>query len=83
MLYIDQSQGRGICGGDSGGPSIMKNLSGEDVITGIASFVMNPDDPFKLCGYVAAHTSVYFHRDWLQKTFDELKTNETILQTPF
>lgn len=81
MLYIDQSQGRGICGGDSGGPSLMKNSRGEDVITGVASFVMNPEDPYLLCGYVGAHTSVLFHKNWLNETFSQLRSKDSQLQT--
>jgi secreted trypsin-like serine protease len=83
MLYIDQSKGRGICGGDSGGPSIMKNSKGQDVVTGVASFVMNPEDPNLLCGYVAAHTSVFFHKDWIAQTFRELRNSDSALYNPF
>lgn len=83
MLYIDQSHGRGICGGDSGGPSLMKTPTGQDVVTGVASFVMNPSDPTMLCGYVAAHTSVFFHKDWITQTFQQLRNQDSTLLTPF
>ncbi len=83
MLYVDQSQGKGICGGDSGGPSLMKTPAGQDVITGVASFVMNPEDPYLLCGYVAAHTSVIYYKDWISTTFEELRNADTQARSPF
>ncbi len=83
MLYIDQTHGQGICAGDSGGPALMKNPQGQSVITGVASFVMNPYDSSLLCGYVAAHTSVIYHHDWLERTFQELKNSDSQKQTLF
>jgi secreted trypsin-like serine protease len=83
MLYIDQTKGKGICGGDSGGPSMMKNANGTDVVTGVASFVMNPEDPNLLCGYVAAHTSVFFHKDWIAQTFLALRNADSTVVSPF
>lgn len=73
MLYIDQSQGRGICSGDSGGPSFMKTAEGEDVIAGVASFVMNPSNPKLLCGFIGAHTNVFYYKNWIFQTLQELK----------
>ncbi len=83
LLYVDQSQGDGICGGDSGGPSFMKDSRGEYVQVGVASFVMNPFDPSLLCGYAAAHTSVYFMRDWLERAFSEIKNGISQKKSPF
>ncbi len=83
MLYIDQSQGRGVCGGDSGGPSFLKNAAGEPVVTGVASYVMNPRDSTRLCAYVAAHTSTYFHKIWIETTFRAMRTAESSYETPF
>lgn len=83
MIYIDQTQGQGICGGDSGGPSILKNQNGDFVVTGVASFVMNPMNHNALCAYVAAHTSVVFHRGWIESAFRDLKNGDSTLETPF
>ncbi len=83
MLYIDQSRGKGICGGDSGGPSFMQNAAGEPVVTGVASFVMNPRNAGRLCGYVAAHTSTYFHKLWIDQNFKMMRTAESSFETPY
>ncbi len=83
MLYIDQSRGHGICGGDSGGPSLLKNAAGEPIVTGVASFVMNPRNSNRLCAYVAAHTSTFFHKLWIENTFKEMRTAESTYETPF
>ena len=83
MLYIDQSQGKGICGGDSGGPSLMKGQRGQDLVTGVASFVMNPENSNLLCGYVAAHTSVVFYRDWISSAFQEMRNADSERLSPF
>jgi len=83
MLYIDQSRGRGVCGGDSGGPSFITNAQSEPVVTGVASYVMNPKDSNRLCAYVAAHTSTYFHKIWIETTFNEMRTSESSFLTPY
>lgn len=83
MLYIDQSRGKGVCGGDSGGPSFLKNAQGEYVVTGVASFVMNPNNSNRLCAYVAAHTSTYFHKTWIESTFRQMRTLESSYETPY
>jgi secreted trypsin-like serine protease len=83
MLYIDQSRGKGICGGDSGGPSFLKNAANEPIVTGVASFVMNPRNSNRLCAYVAAHTSTFFHKLWIENTFKAMRTAESSFETPF
>lgn len=83
MIYIDQSRGKGVCGGDSGGPSFLKNAQGEHVVTGVASFVMNPHNSNRLCGYVAAHTSTFYHRAWIESTFRQMRTLESIRESPY
>lgn len=83
MLYIDQTTGQGICGGDSGGPSLMRNSKGQFVVTGVASYVMNPQDPSLMCGYVAAHTSILFHRAWIEQAYMEMKTSDSSTEPLF
>lgn len=41
-FIVNQSQGRGICSGDSGGPALMR-LGGKDYIVGVASAVVWSD----------------------------------------
>jgi secreted trypsin-like serine protease len=83
LLYIDQTQGDGICGGDSGGPSFMKNSSGDYVLIGVASFVMNPFDASLLCGYAAAHTNVLYMRDWIEQSFLKIRNSISEKRSPF
>jgi secreted trypsin-like serine protease len=71
MLYVSQSDGVGICNGDSGGPSLMQDEAGRWVQTGVASIVLRAI-PNRACGFAAGHTSVEFHRQWILDTAKSL-----------
>lgn len=81
MLFVDQSEGKGVCSGDSGGPSFMVR-SGQTYVTGVASYVLNLTGSRK-CHKVGAHTSTYFHKSWIEKNFTYLKTGASRKTTPF
>ncbi|MBX2987609.1 MAG: trypsin-like serine protease [Bdellovibrionaceae bacterium] len=69
-LWMNQSEGRGACIGDSGGPAFLE-INGRPYQVGVAAFTM--DDPERRdCLLVSAYTNVLFHRQWLQKNFSEL-----------
>lgn len=71
-LIFDQSQGRGICAGDSGGPALLG--SGEQAqIIGVASFVENPLNHKAECGFVGVHTNTVLYNSWLNKTLRSLE----------
>lgn len=78
-LYVDQTQGTGICSGDSGGAAYyIKN--GKYYVVGVASMVGNAtyvDSP--VCAGYAAYTQVLRYRNWLETSFSQLKKiNSTV-----
>ncbi len=83
LFYIDQTHGDGICGGDSGGPSLIKNSNNDYVQVGVASFVLNPYNINLLCGYAGAHTNVLFMKDWIEKSFSQIKNDYDFKDSPF
>jgi secreted trypsin-like serine protease len=72
MIFFDQTQGRGVCSGDSGGASFSKH-DGKIFATGIASYVSNPSHLNQACHMIGAHTSVLFYRQWLESSFQSLR----------
>lgn len=72
-FYIDMSKGKGINGGDSGGPAIY-TLNGEPTILGIARSVdykmVGKTKIFNSYGY---YTALSFHKDWVLKTLSTLE----------
>lgn len=81
VLFLDQTAGQGACAGDSGGPSLMK-LDGIWAVIGVASFV-DPlaESQFKdketTCHMGVAYSSVTYFKDWIQKTYDQLKSDKS------
>jgi secreted trypsin-like serine protease len=74
LLYISQSDGVGVCSGDSGGPSLMQDpSSGRFVQTGVASVVLRIEED-RLCGFAGGHTSIHFHRQWIEETAKALRS---------
>lgn len=72
-FFIDMSKGKGINGGDSGGPAIYM-LNGEPTILGIARSVnytsVGKTRIFNSYGF---YTALSFHQDWVLKTFSTLE----------
>lgn len=71
FIYLNQSDGRGLCHGDSGGPAFLR-LGGRVVQVGVTSQVFALDQK-KECEWLALSTNVYFHHAWLEQTFAELR----------
>lgn len=82
-LVIDQTQGIGVCAGDSGGPSLMKNDKGMYVITGVASLVANPYDNSRGCGYIGMHANVQYYKTWLENSYKALKNSKSTKSSLF
>jgi hypothetical protein len=82
VIPVDNSQGKGICAGDSGGAAFAQKLDGVYVVTGVASFVSNPlgDEP---CALVGNYTSVSFHRPWIELAFQKIRSLKSLKATPF
>lgn len=76
---IDQTEGKGICSGDSGGPSYILDDNSSLKLVGIAYKVtfysfpgdINPDT----CNNVGRYVNVQYHLDWIIKAAEELSQN--------
>ncbi len=62
---VDQSEGKGACHGDSGGPAMVEN-GGELYLAGITS--RGFDD---VCAKATVYTRVSFFIDWIEETIRE------------
>ena len=82
MIFFDQSQGRGVCSGDSGGASFSKR-GGRIFATGVASFVTNPGHMSQACHLIGAHTSLIFHQQWIEQSFQSLRNFYSTKSTLF
>jgi secreted trypsin-like serine protease len=77
QFTVDQTNGHGVCFGDSGGPAFIKR-GDQRIIIGVASAVYSNDEEAKkhpdydVCRYNGIYISVYPYKDWIQKTSAEL-----------
>ncbi len=71
-IFVDQTQGKGICQGDSGGAAFVE-VEGDLVVVGLASHVENLFDAKLLCSYFGAYTNVLPYREWIESNYKELK----------
>jgi secreted trypsin-like serine protease len=73
QFLVDQTNGHGVCYGDSGGPAFIK-INGRRILVGVASAVYSTNDidrrapGYDVCRYSAIYTSVYYYMDWIKKT---------------
>lgn len=78
QFNVDQTNGHGICYGDSGGPAFAK-IGGRRVLIGVASAVYstNTEDKkrpeFDICRYSAIYTNVYYYLDWIKRASASLR----------
>lgn len=63
-VQVDQSNGSGICMGDSGGPSFVTDTNGELQILGINSYVTGPEKD--ICSEASYQTLVFAYKDWIE-----------------
>lgn len=82
FLYVDQSAGKGVCSGDSGGAAFAQ-VKGQDVVVGIASRVGNLADSKHYCSSFGSYTNPIVYRNWLDKTFNEMKSKTSLKKTIF
>ncbi len=68
FLYVDNSEGRGICAGDSGSASFGKQNYGPYLVTGIASHVFSLRPGTDGCSLIGAYVNVLKYRDWIEST---------------
>jgi len=70
-LFFDQSEGHGICAGDSGAPALIESGNQMQII-GVASAVENPLDSTSKCSLLGVHTNVVHYQSWLNETLQDL-----------
>jgi secreted trypsin-like serine protease len=68
-VLIDQTQGRGACHGDSGGPAYVQ-VNGQWLLWGVTNRGVN--DPSNNCSVASAYTSIPYYQDWIQTTAAKL-----------
>jgi len=69
-ITFDQSQGRGSCHGDSGGPAYVKDsVSGKNILVGVTS---RGTDPRGLCNRQVIYTGVMGYAQWIQDGIKQL-----------
>ncbi len=79
-ITLDQSQGRGACHGDSGGPAYVKDaVSGKNILIGVTSRGTNPQG---LCDRQAIYTGTMGYMQWISNGVKELTTEAPKLATP-
>ena len=69
---VTQSNGKGICHGDSGGPALM-TYDGQDYVVGVASgvnWLLTKDADN--CAYQSTYVNVKIHRAWILQAMDQL-----------
>lgn len=78
QFLVDQTNGHGICYGDSGGPAFAK-IDGRRILIGVASAVYstNSEDKkrsdYDVCRYNAIYTNVIYYMDWIKKAQASLR----------
>lgn len=72
LLVFDQRGEQALCKGDTGGPAMVVS-NGHLQVIGVASKVAEAGDK-ATCKEFVIHTSVTFYREWLEKTYDRMKT---------
>ncbi len=75
-IILDQTQSKGACHGDSGGPAFLANPDGTLTQVGLTS---RGTDELGNCNKNAIYTNVAFHSNWIQTNVEQLKlVNRTI-----
>ena len=79
-ITLDQSQGRGACHGDSGGPAYVKDaVSGKNILVGVTSRGTNPQG---LCDRQAIYTGVMGYAQWIANGVKELSAEAPKVAAP-
>ncbi|WP_157684622.1 S1 family peptidase [Bdellovibrio bacteriovorus] len=71
-ITIDQSNGKGVCHGDSGGPAFI-DIDGTYYLWGITSRGVN--DTSRTCKTTAALTSIPYYRSWINRMNAKLSSS--------
>ena len=71
LFSVDQSHHKGICKGDSGGPSFYK-YGKNYVVLGIHSTVQDFNSKVLICSYKGNMVNTYFHLSWIKTSMTKL-----------
>lgn len=71
-IYVDQTEGTGVCSGDSGGAAYYKRKNVYYVV-GVASFVGNALSKDAYCSGIGVYTNTLRYKTWITETFNQLK----------
>ena len=69
-VLINQTEGRGACRGDSGGPAYI-TVNGEQLLFGVTS--RGVDDPNNDCSRFAAYTNALAYKEWIARVIEEMR----------
>lgn len=72
-FLVSQSNGHGICEGDSGSPAIVQTSKTENTLVGIASqTIRNPKNPqADPCEFLGLYTNVSYYQEWIDDFLSE------------
>lgn len=70
-MSVDQSFEKGLCFGDSGGPTMIRNKHGEYLLVGVTSRVLGYE--FHKCAIRSVITRVDVHLPWIRKQAQALR----------
>lgn len=70
-ILLDQSQGKGACFGDSGGPAFLKNKEGKLELWGVTSRGYGPNQ--RDCSGYSIYTKISSHSRWLKSAMDAIR----------
>lgn len=71
-VELDQSQGKGACHGDSGGPAYIKGKNGKLALFGLTS--RGENDPKDDCSVSSVYTNILSYQDWLKEAVASLQS---------
>lgn len=74
VFHIDQTVGRGICSGDSGGPAYVQDdgLKIVGVASKVSFYSFPGDDNPDACAFRGTLVNLQYHLEWLAKTAESL-----------
>ncbi len=72
FIFVEQTLGKGICSGDSGGALYAKRGS-EYYVVGVASYVGNAVTQNGFCAGFGAYTNTLKYKSWITETFMKIK----------
>jgi secreted trypsin-like serine protease len=73
-ILLDQTDRKGACHGDSGGPAFIQDSNGELKLWGVTS--RGVEDPADLCIGLSVYTRIEAYLDWINRTIESWRALE-------